>query len=76
MILFVDSLMVDLNYKTETQYNDDLNTELTKVDFNDFKQELIESLIVPRIELKTKNCKSLSIIRNQVKTQSAACCLQ
>jgi CRISPR/Cas system-associated endonuclease/helicase Cas3 len=68
--------MVELNYKTENQYNDDSTSELTKVDFNDFKQELIESLIEPRIELKTKNCKSLSIIRNQVRPQSAACCLQ
>ena len=52
------------------------NHFLNSKELDEFKKDLIESLIAPRVEIRTKNFRNISIIRNDLRNNSSACNIQ
>ena len=72
-----DSKMEGSEHMILKQKNKDQNNEImNSKELDEFKKDLVESLIAPRVELRTKNFGNISIIRNDLRNSSSACNIQ
>ena len=60
----------------KSEHNDPNNDAISSKELNDFKKDLIDSLIAPRVELRTKNYRNIAVIRNDLSNTSTACNIQ
>ena len=72
-----DSMLDDNGQIILKSKNKNSNDEtMNKKKLDEFKKDLVESLIAPRVELRTKNFGNISIIRNDLRNTSSACNIQ
>jgi hypothetical protein len=67
-----DNGQIILKSKNKNSNDETMN----KKKLDEFKKDLVESLIAPRVELRTKNFGNISIIRNDLRNTSSACNIQ